>query len=627
MNHINMRQLLVLAATVVYLNATAQTSGLCYGISDGNIGMMTNLGFGKAETYDVAFHIDGTEMAGLTIRGMRFPVVPGAQASAYRAWLSQELTLSSGTMVPDVAEVEVEPGQTWAEATFAEPVVVGAEGLYAGYSFTVARAVTDEDRAPLMAYTETRQGGFWLHTSRTYRKWQDQSAEFKASCAAQVVLDDALLPQQAAAFAPLPALTAQQDKTDRITLALYNHGLTNVTDIDYTVDVDGQPAGTIHLDLPRPIRADVYARYTQAEVVVPAVSTQGYHDIAYTLTQVNGQPNSDRNATRTATLSVVAYMPRHRALLEEYTGTWCGFCPRGLVGLNIMSERYPADFIGVSYHNADPMEIMKSRDFPSPISGFPAAWVDRTAQADAYYGWGEAGLGIDEVWQLACQVAAPASVDVGATWTDDVQTAIDITVTTQFAQSFDMHHYRVAYMLVADSLHGDTEDWLQTNYYAGSDYSGDTSGEAQDLSEFINGDHYQAGVYYNDVIIAHSALLGDEGSLPETIAEGQTCHATYHLDLATVLNTQGEPIIQDKRHLRLVAILVDTATGEVANANKGIIANSATAIHSAAADSPVYRFYDLSGRRVERTAHGGLYLQTVQCPDGTVRCHKVYRKP
>jgi hypothetical protein len=66
-----------------------------------------------------------------------------------------------------------------------------------------------------------------------------------------------------------------------------------------------------------------------------------------------------------------------------------------------MNRLYPNDFIGVSYHNADPMEIMDSNSFPSDVAGFPDAWLDRVHETDAFAGdldYYSYQFGIDQAW-------------------------------------------------------------------------------------------------------------------------------------------------------------------------------------------------------------------------------------
>ena len=79
--------------------------------------------------------------------------------------------------------------------------------------------------------------------------------------------------------------------------------------------------------------------------------------------------------------------PIHRPLIEEYTGTWCGWCVRGIVGMELLRETYGDDFIGVAYHNDDGMEIMYSNRYPNDIMGFPSAFIERTSEVDPLYGY------------------------------------------------------------------------------------------------------------------------------------------------------------------------------------------------------------------------------------------------
>ena len=64
---------------------------------------------------------------------------------------------------------------------------------------------------------------------------------------------------------------------------------------------------------------------------------------------------------------------QHRPLIEEYTGTWCGWCPRGFTGMEMLRETFGEDFIGVAIHNQDPMAVLTTSQYPSNIQGFPSA--------------------------------------------------------------------------------------------------------------------------------------------------------------------------------------------------------------------------------------------------------------
>ena len=74
----------------------------------------------------------------------------------------------------------------------------------------------------------------------------------------------------------------------------------------------------------------------------------------------------------------------YRFVAEELTGTWCINCPRGIVALQEMHDKYGERFIPVSVHGDDVMEI---EDYPDFIyfytnMGYPSATVNRKYSGD-----------------------------------------------------------------------------------------------------------------------------------------------------------------------------------------------------------------------------------------------------
>ena len=86
----------------------------------------------KAETYDLAIHLDDPSLVGMSVVGLRVPIVKAANATDYKAWLTKSLTLTSGKNTPDIASVDFTPSGTWANVTFDEPYVITDEGVYVG---------------------------------------------------------------------------------------------------------------------------------------------------------------------------------------------------------------------------------------------------------------------------------------------------------------------------------------------------------------------------------------------------------------------------------------------------------------------------------------------------------------
>lgn len=85
---------------------------------------------------------------------------------------------------------------------------------------------------------------------------------------------------------------------------------------------------------------------------MPPFSQAGTHRAALTVTAVNGTPVAEPQSVE-FDFVVMPFKPTFQEVLEEYTGFWCGNCPRGFACLEHMNVEYGAGFVGISYHQAD----------------------------------------------------------------------------------------------------------------------------------------------------------------------------------------------------------------------------------------------------------------------------------
>ena len=82
-------------------------------------------------------------------------------------------------------------------------------------------------------------------------------------------------------------------------------------------------------------------------------------------------------------IDIIATLPSSfskKAVVEDFTGTWCGYCPRLSYAASLVEEQTDKVFVvGVHLANGDPMEndfgIALATEFS--ISGFPTAYIDR----------------------------------------------------------------------------------------------------------------------------------------------------------------------------------------------------------------------------------------------------------
>lgn len=151
-----------------------------------------------------------------------------------------------------------------------------------------------------------------------------------------------------------------------------------------------------------------------------------------------------------------------RVLVEEATGTWCQWCPRGAVFMDRMEETFGEYFVGVAVHNNDPMTDETYDGWMNGIlsannAGYPSAVVDR-----------------DEVMNPSDMENAvinsltkePISFfDVQAQYNEETKEATLKVVVN--AKEKILSSSRVYMMLVEDEVKGSGSGYAQSNAYAG----------------------------------------------------------------------------------------------------------------------------------------------------------------
>ena len=252
-------------------------------------------------------------------------------------------------------------------------------------------------------------------------------------------------------------------------------------------------------------------------------------------------------------------IPVHRPIIEEYTGTWCGWCVRGIVGMELLSSTFGDDYIGVAYHNGDAMEIMSSNQFPNSFSGYPTAFIDRSNEVDPLYGFGNTSGGIVSDMQQFANIEVIAGIDLTAQWTSADKTDIAVDLSSYFTVDDNSGKYAIEIMLIADDLHGTGTAWNQANYYSGyTAYAKDRY-----LGAWVKKPGTVTGWHFNDVLVGTSRPIS--GSLPSNLV----AYENYSFKYTFTLSELPKPsLIQNKDFLHVIAVIVNTTTKKVINANR-----------------------------------------------------------
>ena len=396
-------------------------------------------------------------------------------------------------------------------------------------------------------------------------------------------------------------------------LILTNSGKNGIQNFTYEVTINGTKTEEKTITLEEPVEG-ILKTYT-TEVSFGAGSATGTQNIQLTVTKINGQPN-EVEAKVNGSIFVLSETAQRTPLVEEYTGTWCGWCPRGMVGLEKIAEDYKDKVIPIAIHNGDPMEIdAYTGVIASNISGFPSMLIDRAANVDPYYGSSEASYGVKDDVEAAFKNLAAGTIAVKAAWADKELTRINIETQTKMMYSEPESSVAIGYVVVADGLSGKGREWAQSNYYSGDEEAAD--GDAE-LLKLVEQDEYIIGMEFNHVAVAAWGVEnGVEGSITGAITAGQNITSTFKADLTTALigtsrlseDEADHVTVADLvagRDLQVVAILFNKQSGEVINAAEVTVAGfGADAIAGVdAAEAQPLATYNLAGQQIARQQRG-----------------------
>ena len=267
----------------------------------------------------------------------------------------------------------------------------------------------------------------------------------------------------------------------------------------------------------------------------------------------NGEVDADdTNNQIDGVVSGVTYIPAKKMYVEEATGTWCGWCPRGAEWMDWMAENHPDEFVGVAVHNADPMALTAWDDgvgnFPG-FSGYPSVIVDR----DAIYDPSDLGTILsDYVYRIA-----PVAPDIEAS-IDVATKTLTVTASAEFVTELENIDYRLNIGLTEDDVRGTAAGYNQTNYYSGAaapndpipNYGLDWDAEANPVPAAI--------MVYNHVgRLLSNGWAGEAGSVPATVIAGDVATKVYTV---SNFNTNWNPF-----NMHAIVMVLDNSNGKLLN--------------------------------------------------------------
>ena len=412
----------------------------------------------------------------------------------------------------------------------------------------------------------------------------------------------------------IPKTILKGTATD-ITVPVINYGRAGVKNIDYTVRMGSEESEPKHIELEKPITT--FGIETPVNFPIATVTETGYVNTTIIINAVNGEENeATTGKTSNGHITTIAKTSPRKTVVEEFTGTWCMWCPRGLAGLKRARDEYPDDAVLISIHggsNTEPMQVSAFNTLLSSISGYPSAYVNRYREVDPYMGEGNNGSwGLGTVIEDEQSHLAEAAVNLQQPVLDPETDIINFQTDVTFQLNRTSAPYLLSYVLVADGLHGESDEWLQTNAYAAY-YAGSFQDDPY-MNEICNIWDIYADVTFNDVAVAANGInTGVTGSLKNVVEEGQVQSHT------SKFNIKNNKLAQMATELRVVALLYDKTAKRFINADeKRVVRADDDAVRDIIRTnaSQETQRYTLDGKFVRQAVSG---INLVRTADGTVR--------
>ena len=519
------------------------------------------LGVQAADTYHCAIFIPGNQAvaSGKTIKAVRFGLT-AAGAEDVKVWLASSLP-SKITAANTLQIVNVTTTGETIDVNLTSPYTIPAGGVYVGYSFTIGKVTTQDDQYPVLTTGSDNSNGLYLKTDQAVPQWSNLYGNGYGSLFLQVLLEGEFADNTAtpADFGPIYTVLGQEGTGQ---FAVTNAGSTPLSSIDYTITSDGVTGAEQHIDIDEPI---VFNATGMVSITVPADLVIGTSTKSLNITKVNGNVNTKADQSAKFTLYTLPELVDRNVVVEEFTGTGCGWCPRGLVGMEKLRQNYGDRFIGIGlhqYNSSDAMYINSNAYAKLSFGGAPSCRMDRGDEIDPYY-----GSSYDICNDFADEMTVPALAKV------TVSGVVDTLLTKVQAKAeikalLDDSKFTLEFVVVGDSLKGTGSAWNQANYY--SQYS--ASQLPEDLAIFGSGGKYGkssiTGWYFNDVALC-SSYVGGSNKAPAlgTLAGGETKEAEYTLTLPTKATLKNA---LKKDQLYIIALIVDK-NKKIVNAAKAKI--------------------------------------------------------
>lgn len=563
------------------------------------------LGTSATGTFGVAMKVPGTgELKGSKMVSINLPVYYTGMENV-SVWVAKNI-IGTFTKVTEKAVTE-ELTAGYMEIPLDQPYEVDGD-FFVGYTFTISSVEDPKAKYPIGKVDGNQAGSLYISQNG---KFVDYSGGTYGMSALQIFLTDVHQDEYDAVFHYNKSLITVAGNENTLPVEVYSNGSKDIENIEYTVEINGKTTtNTADIAIPGGFR-----KTGKVNVSFMAPADFEPYSMKLTLTKINGQENSKKTPLYLYGDNVTRKAP-YKALVEEFTGTGCGNCPRGWVGMEAVKHQCSDIAVPIAvhqYNSSDPMYISNDLYAPLPVLGAPSAVINRGSEIDPYFGTSDdKNYGIlDDVRDLANTIP-PIDIQAKAVFNEDM-TAVETSSVIEFLGNSGT--YSMEYVLTADELKGTSSAWRQENYYVNRSLEDSEFDETSEVVEFFVGGKYgkeKVFLTFNDVAIASSyaASVNTAKELPIDFVAGDKFNDTFTMKMPTK-NALKSAFKYDKIYAN---VLVFDENGYCVNAARVrvLTQEEAAGIKNLTTAEPNNRttaIYNLAGQRVNENGVRGIYIQ------------------
>lgn len=382
-----------------------------------------------------------------------------------------------------------------------------------------------------------------------------------------------------------------------IQVSLSNMGLDPISSFEYEFKCEDEvQTGKVELESPMPF-------YSNATLTATAATGKnlGSKDGTFTITKVNTvadeyADNDDNVQPYTVVKMETGY--KRTPVVEEFTSSYCGWCPFGAAALNLLEDTYGDEIVLIAAHghmNQNELDPMADSEYAKMgINGYPTTLVNRQ-----YQHTGNLPVYFDVIPTVkkivdsdVCE--ADMTIEVGAAPTNKLVKTIDVTTTLNFDFDVKAGDYSMVYALTEDGITGHKQKTYLPDMVDDAMKENPGLTREQVIEAMADGEKFlmealadgtkDNGLYWSEPTFNHVSrgVTNADGQHPDNLPA-----ATKNTPIEVKAKVNIPATVKDRKNLKVVAMLIDNKTGIVVTGRQAAPSTTSTpsAIEEVGADA------------------------------------------